>query len=67
MIKKASGIISEEMGEASNAIILAEALDIPVITEAKGATKILKSGTTITMDGGRGLVFSGTGEPQENK
>ena len=67
MIKKASGIISEEMGEASNAIILAEALDIPVITEAKGATKILKSGTTVTMDGGRGLVFSGTGEPQENK
>ncbi len=60
VLKKASGIVSEEKGESSNAVILAMALDIPVITEATGATKILKSGTTITIDGGHGLVYSGT-------
>lgn len=60
VLKKASGIVSEEKGESSNAVILAMALDIPVIIEAAGATKILKSGTTITIDGGHGLVYSGT-------
>lgn len=60
ILKKASGIVSEEKGDSSNAVIVAMALDIPVITEAAGATKILKSGTTITIDGGHGLVYSGT-------
>ncbi len=60
VLKKASGIISEETGEANNAAVLAAALDIPVIVAAAGATKILKSGTTITMDAKRGLVYSGT-------
>ncbi len=60
ILKKASGIISEETGEANNASILAAALDIPVIVAAAGATKVLKSGTTITMDAKRGLVYSGT-------
>ncbi|MCI5604449.1 MAG: pyruvate kinase [Clostridia bacterium] len=60
VLKKASGIVSEEKGEANNAVVLAMALDIPVITGAVGATKILKSGTTITIDGSHGLVYSGT-------
>lgn len=60
VLKKAAGIISEEKGEANNAGVLAVALDIPVIVSAAGATKVLKSGTTITMDAKRGLVYSGT-------
>lgn len=60
IIKRASGIISEENGSSNNAMVLAAALDIPVITEAIGATKILKSGTIVTIDGSKGLVFSGT-------
>lgn len=60
VLKKASGIVSEEKGEANNAVVLAMALDIPVIIGAAGATKILKTGTTITIDGGHGLVYSGT-------
>lgn len=59
-LRKASGIISEETGDANNAGVLADALDIPVIVAAAGATKILKSGTTVTMDAKRGLVYSGT-------
>ncbi len=60
VLKKATGIISEETGDANNASVLAAALDIPVIVAAAGATKVLKSGTTITMDAKRGLVYSGT-------
>lgn len=67
VIKKAAGIVSEETGDSSHAMILAAALDIPVITAATGATKILKSGTTITIDGSRGLVFSGTEEIRDGE
>jgi len=59
IIKKAKGIIVEEDGLGCHAAIVGMALDIPVITGAKGATKILKSGTLITMDCTRGLVYSG--------
>ena len=65
VLRKASGIISEEKGDASNAQVLAAALDIPVIVNAPGATKILTTGTTVTMDAKRGLVYSGT-EPVED-
>ena len=60
ILKKAGGIISEEIGEANNAGVLAMALDIPVITGAIGATRTLKSGTAVTMDAGNGHVYSGT-------
>ncbi|NLY44194.1 MAG: pyruvate kinase [Clostridiaceae bacterium] len=59
ILKKAGGIIVEEPGMTSHAAIVGLALDIPVITGAKGCTQILKSGTTVTIDGGRGLVYSG--------
>lgn len=55
-LKKASGIICEEHGD--NASIIGMALDIPVIVGASGATKILKSGTVVTMDGSHGHVYS---------
>ena len=39
--------------------ILSMALDIPIIIGAAGATKILKSGTSITMDASNGMVYAG--------
>ncbi|MBZ4644670.1 MAG: pyruvate kinase [Clostridia bacterium] len=59
ILKKASGIITEEEGITSHAAIVGMTLDIPVITGAKEATEILKSGTTVTIDSSRGLVYSG--------
>lgn len=59
-LKRASGIISEEKSDSGNAAILGAALDIPVIIKATGATKILKDGTTVRIDGRHGLVYSGT-------
>ena len=59
LLKKASGIIVEEEGTSCHAAIVGAAFDIPVIVGAKNATKLLKTGTTITMDSSRGLVVSG--------
>lgn len=59
ILKKASGIVCEDSGENTNASILGMALDIPVLIGAAGATKILKSGTTVTLDAAHGLVYSG--------
>ncbi|MGE4284137.1 MAG: pyruvate kinase alpha/beta domain-containing protein, partial [Clostridia bacterium] len=59
ILKKASGIIAEESGVSSHAAIVGMTLDIPVVTGAKGATEILKNGTTVTIDGARGLVYNG--------
>lgn len=57
-LKKAGGIICEEDGNASNAAIIGLTLDIPVITGAKNATRILKNGTVVTVDSGEGRVYS---------
>lgn len=58
-LKKASGIILEAADHIDDLKILSMALDIPIITNAAGATKILKSGTTITMDASNGMVYAG--------
>ena len=34
-------------------------LEIPVITSARNATRILKSGTFVTMDAEQGIVYNG--------
>lgn len=59
ILKECLGIISEAPGLNSHAAIVGMALDIPVLVSAKGATKILKSGTTVTLDAERGIVISG--------
>ncbi len=59
LLKRASGVICEDDNEFGNAVILGMALDIPVLTGAVGATQILKSGTTVTLDAAHGLVNSG--------
>ena len=55
-IKLSSGMVVEEEGNNSHAAIVGLSLDIPVILGAKNATKILKSGTFVTIDGERGIV-----------
>lgn len=58
LLRKASGIITEADGINSHAAVVGMTLDIPVIVGAANATLILKSGTTVTMDGNRGYVYS---------
>ncbi|MDR0821141.1 MAG: pyruvate kinase [Oscillospiraceae bacterium] len=56
VLKSASGIVVESEGASCHAAIVGLTLDIPVITGAKLATQVLKSGTTVTLDGEKGLI-----------
>ncbi len=56
LMKRSSGIVTEEEGDESHAAIAGIALDKPVIVGAVGATQILKSGTMVKLDGEKGLV-----------
>ena len=58
-LKNASGIILEASDHLEDLNILSMALDIPIIVGAAGATKILKSGASITMDASNGMVYAG--------
>lgn len=59
LIKRASGLVTERGGLNSHAAAAGLALDKPVIVAAQNATHILKSGTTVTLDASRGIVYSG--------
>ena len=58
LIRHAAALITERGGADSYAAIAGQALDIPVIVNAAGATKLLRSGTAVTIDGTRGMVYS---------
>ena len=57
VIKRASAIVVEESGQTCHAATVGMALDIPVIVGADNATKILKTGSVVTIDTERGLVL----------
>ena len=56
LLRRASGIITEEDGANSHAAVVVLALDIPVITGAANATDVLKTGAVVTLDAIRGVV-----------
>ena len=58
LIKNASGVITEEDSNNSPAAIVAKALNIAVITNAKNATERLVSGIAIRLDGEKGYVLN---------
>ena len=66
IIRKASGIIAERPGTNSHAAIVGAALNIPVIVGAKGACKILKSGTFVSIDAEHGFVHGVRGIPRKD-
>lgn len=62
ILKKSSAIICEHSDTGSYAAVAGQVLGRPVIVGAAGATKILHSGTAVTVDSKKGLVFcSGNG------
>lgn len=61
LLKEAAGIVTEAGGLNSHAAIVGMTLEKPVLVSATGATRILKSGTTVTLDGERGVVMYGNG------
>lgn len=59
IMKRASAIIVEEAGIGSHTAIVGLALEKPVVVGAENATKILKSGSVVTIDADRGIVYYG--------
>ena len=58
-LKDAAGIITETGDHYSHAAVVGMTLEIPVITSARNATRILKSGTFVIMDAEQGIVYNG--------
>ncbi len=58
ILRKASAIVTEEESISSHAAIAGLALDIPVLIDAQNATEILTSGTTVRIEGDKGVVLS---------
>lgn len=59
IMRRAGGIVCERAGVDSYAAIVGQVLGRPVIVGAAGATGILRSGTTVTVDSEKGIVFTG--------
>lgn len=59
LVRKASALIVEEGGLSSHAATVGLALDIPVVVGGESATKILKSGSVVTVDAEKGIVYYG--------
>ena len=61
MIKNAKAVVTEEE-EDSKSVTVAKALDIPVISNAIGATQLIRSGSVITVNAKKGYVYTGAKE-----
>ncbi|YAI82682.1 MAG: pyruvate kinase [cyanobacterium endosymbiont of Rhopalodia sterrenbergii] len=59
MMRKASGIITEESSLTSHAAIIGIRLGVPVIVAMKDATQIIREGAIVTLDAEKGHVYSG--------
>lgn len=59
LIRNSRGLIAEEGGLTSNAALVGLNFQIPTIVGARGCTEAVVQGQTLTMDAGRGLVYSG--------
>ncbi|HXK52782.1 phosphoenolpyruvate synthase [Candidatus Nomurabacteria bacterium] len=58
-MKRASAIVTDEGGRTSHAAIVSRELGIPAVVGSEHATKILKQGEVVTVDGSTGKVFEG--------
>lgn len=58
-MKKAKAIITDSGGRTSHAAIVSRELGIPAVVGALNATKILKTGEIITVNGSLGEVYKG--------
>jgi len=58
-MKKAVAIVTDKGGRTSHAAIVSRELGIPAIVGTETATKILKNGMVITVDGLKGEIYKG--------
>ena len=58
-MKKAAAIVTDEGGMTCHAAIVSRELGVPAVVGTKNATKVLKDGMIVTVDGDKGVVYSG--------
>jgi pyruvate, water dikinase len=56
---KTAAIVTDEGGMTSHAAIVSREIGVPCVVGTGDATKILKEGAIVTVDGSNGLVFAG--------
>ncbi|MBI2452157.1 phosphoenolpyruvate synthase [Candidatus Pacearchaeota archaeon] len=61
-MEKAAAIVTDEGGITSHAAIVSREMGIPCVVGTETATKRLKEGEVITVDGSSGKVYRGKGE-----
>lgn len=59
LMEKASAVITEEGGLTSHAFIVCMNLGVEVVVGAENATKKIKDGEVLTVNGSRGVVYRG--------
>jgi len=65
-MKKVAGIITDKGGQTSHAAIVSRELGTPCVVGTRNATKVLKNGQTVTLDGATGKVWDGSISTQSN-
>lgn len=61
-MQRAAAIITDEGGLTSHAAIVSREMGIPAVVGTNLATKTLKDGQVVTVDGSNGKVYTGKGE-----
>jgi pyruvate, water dikinase len=59
LMMKTAAIVTDEGGMTSHAAIVSRELGVPCVVGTSNATRVLKDGTTVTVDGSKGFVFRG--------
>ncbi|MFH1587325.1 MAG: phosphoenolpyruvate synthase [Candidatus Diapherotrites archaeon] len=70
VMEKSAGIITDEGGNTCHAAIVSRELGIPCVVGTGDATKILKTGMMVTLDGFHGKIYEGKAKvtaPEEFK
>lgn len=63
-MKRASAIITDRGGRTSHAAIVSRELGIACVVGCQNATKKLKDGMIVTVDGAKGIVYKGATTPE---
>jgi len=58
-MRRAAAILTDEGGRTSHAAIVSRELGLPAIVGSGQATKLLKNGEVITVDGSEGFIYEG--------
>jgi len=59
LLSGVGGIVAEAGGQLSHTAIIAREYGVPAVVSVRGATRELRSGDPITLDGSRGRVYRG--------